>query len=158
MYSSLISTPLESEPLLLIQWDSEVVTGIRLVLDINQEKTLDNRPLPSEWEDMFHGYWQKPALETFLGLPLKPTGTLYQQRVWRALQQIPVGESRSYQQLAIEYKSGARAIASACRANPYLLAVPCHRVVAKNGIGGFMGGVTGRPIDIKRALLSHEGS
>jgi len=53
--------------------------------------------------------------------------------------------------------SGARAVANACGANPIALVVPCHRVVASHGLGGFMGGRRADSLDIKRWLLAHEG-
>ena len=84
-------------------------------------------------------------------------GTLFQQRVWRELILIPPGETRSYGELAKKLHSSARAIANACRRNPLPLLVPCHRVVAKNGPGGFMGKTTGSALAIKQWLLQHEG-
>ena len=82
-------------------------------------------------------------------------GTPYQQRVWQAISQIPCGETRTYTELAQQIGSGPRAVANACGANPLPLLVPCHRVVAKNGLGGFMQGVEGG-MEIKQWLLAHE--
>lgn len=81
-------------------------------------------------------------------------GTAFEQRVWRALQAIPYGETRSYQQIAraIGRPTASRAVANACGANPVALVVPCHRVVRADGsTGGYRWG-TGR----KAALLAHE--
>jgi methylated-DNA-[protein]-cysteine S-methyltransferase len=93
--------------------------------------------------------------------PAKPVevapGTPFQQGVWRELIRIPFGETRSYGELAKKLGSSARAVAGACRRNPLPLLVPCHRVVAKNGIGGFMGKTDGQALAIKRWLLQHEG-
>jgi len=93
------------------------------------------------------------------GLPVAvaPAGTPFQLRVWRALQAIPVGETRRYGDLARDLNTSARAIGGACRANPCLIAIPCHRVVAKVGLGGFGGDVEGRLLAVKRWLLRHEG-
>jgi methylated-DNA-[protein]-cysteine S-methyltransferase len=85
------------------------------------------------------------------------TGTPFQQRLWRELTRIPFGETRSYGELAKKLNSSARAVAGACRRNPLPLLVPCHRVVAKNGPGGFMGCTDGPALEIKRWLLQHEG-
>jgi methylated-DNA-[protein]-cysteine S-methyltransferase len=82
-------------------------------------------------------------------------GTPYQQRVWQAMREIPVGETRTYGQLAAAIRSGPRAVANACGANPLPLFNPCHRIVASNGLGGFMQGIEGG-LDIKRWLLAHE--
>jgi len=85
-------------------------------------------------------------------------GTAYQQRVWRALQQIPVGQTRTYGQLAEQLHSSPRAVGNACRQNPVPLLVPCHRVVAAGGLGGFGGETKGKRIALKRWLLEHEGA
>ncbi len=91
-------------------------------------------------------------------LPLAPSGTAFRQRVWEAISQIPIGESRTYGELARLLHSAPRAIGGACGANPIALVIPCHRVVAVRGsLGGFMGVTEGDPITIKRWLLAHEG-
>lgn len=82
-------------------------------------------------------------------------GTPFQQRVWQAMREIPVGETRTYGQLAAAIQSGPRAVANACGANPLPLFNPCHRIVASNGLGGFMQGIDGG-LNIKRWLLAHE--
>lgn len=89
-----------------------------------------------------------------LALPLDLRGTVFQQRVWEALRQIPSGATVSYAELAarIGVPSGARAIAGACAANPVAVAIPCHRVVRNDGaISGYRWGV-----ERKRALLERE--
>ena len=93
-----------------------------------------------------------------LNLPLAVRGTAFQHRVWRALQTISPGETRTYGDLARQLGTSARAIGGACRANPCLIAVPCHRVIAKDGLGGFAGDVAGRRLAVKRWLLRHEGA
>lgn len=88
-------------------------------------------------------------------LPLA-RGTLFQERVWEAIRAIPAGQVRTYQEVALQIGSGARAVANACGANHQPLIVPCHRVVAKKAIGGFMcGHPSGQKI--KTWLLQHEG-
>jgi methylated-DNA-[protein]-cysteine S-methyltransferase len=84
-------------------------------------------------------------------------GTDFQKRVWQALQAIPAGKALTYGELAEKIGTGARAVGNACRANPCPLIVPCHRVVAANGLGGFAGQRSGRKLEIKRWLLQHEG-
>jgi len=90
-------------------------------------------------------------------LPLNLSGTAFQQRVWKALQKIPYGQVKTYGQLAKELNSSARAVGNACRANPVPIVVPCHRIVAANGIGGFAGKTDGPVVERKRWLLKHEG-
>ena len=81
-------------------------------------------------------------------------GTAFQEQVWRALLEIPRGETRSYSDIArrLGRPSASRAIARACADNPLLVVVPCHRVIAKDGtIGGYRAG-----LERKRALLENE--
>ena len=66
------------------------------------------------------------------------------------------GETRSYGELATSLKSGAQAVGQACGANPIPIVIPCHRVVGKSGLGGFMRHASGVSLDIKRWLLAHE--
>jgi AraC family transcriptional regulator of adaptative response/methylated-DNA-[protein]-cysteine methyltransferase len=98
------------------------------------------------------GLVEAPALG--LDLPLDVRGTVFQQRVWEALRQVPSGTTVSYAELAarIGLASGARAIAGACAANPVAVAIPCHRVVRNDGaLSGYRWGV-----ERKRALLERE--
>ena len=73
-----------------------------------------------------------------LNLPLDIQGTAFQQRVWQELQTIPAGETRTYGQVAsnMGQPGAARAVASACAANPAALVIPCHRVVRGDGAAG----------------------
>jgi len=98
------------------------------------------------------GLVEAPAVG--LSLPLDVRGTAFQQRVWQALQNIPVGETVSYAEIArrIGSPSAVRAVAGACAANNLAIAIPCHRVVRNDGaISGYAWGV-----DRKRALLDRE--
>jgi AraC family transcriptional regulator, regulatory protein of adaptative response / methylated-DNA-[protein]-cysteine methyltransferase len=97
---------------------------------------------------------EKP--EIGLDLPLDVRGTAFQQRVWRALQEIPVGETVSYAEIArrIGRPKAVRAVAGACAENNLAVAIPCHRVVRVDGsLSGYAWGV-----ERKRALLDREGS
>ncbi|MGA2549046.1 MAG: methylated-DNA--[protein]-cysteine S-methyltransferase [Burkholderiaceae bacterium] len=96
-------------------------------------------------------------------LPLAPVGTAFQQRVWDAIRQIPCGQVRSYGGIARFLRTAPRAVGQACGANWYPLVIPCHRVVASDGLGGFGGDTSKRGVEdgfqleIKRWLLRHEG-
>lgn len=90
-----------------------------------------------------------------LDLPFVLQGTPFQQRVWRVMQEIPLGEIWTYGELAVRVHSGPRAVANVCGANLLPLLIPCHRIVAKQGLGGFMQGEA-QGLDIKRWLLQHE--
>lgn len=89
-------------------------------------------------------------------LPLVYKGTPFQRRVWQAISAIPCGRVLTYGEIAQQIGSGARAVANACGANHLPLVIPCHRVVAKNGLGGFMQG-SKQGAKIKKWLLKHEG-
>ncbi|MFM8330323.1 MAG: methylated-DNA--[protein]-cysteine S-methyltransferase [Candidatus Methylumidiphilus sp.] len=112
-------------------------------------------PLLQEAARQFDAYFQDPHWRFTLALPA--AGTVYQQRVWQAMSAIPPGAAKSYAQLAEELQSGPRAVASACRANSFPLLIPCHRVVASHGLGGYCGATQGPFLAIKRWLLRHEG-
>ena len=87
---------------------------------------------------------------------LSPVGTDFQRAVWRALQRIPYGETRTYGEIAeaVGRPGAARAVGTANHSNPIPIIIPCHRVVGSNGrLCGFGGG-----LDLKRRLLELEAS
>lgn len=100
-------------------------------------------------------YWAGDATDG-IEVPLDLRGTLFQRAVWRELQRIPRGHTRSYGEVAARVGGGAvaRATGAACGANPVGVIVPCHRVVGANGsLTGFAAG-----LPRKEALLVHEGA
>jgi methylated-DNA-[protein]-cysteine S-methyltransferase len=88
-------------------------------------------------------------------LPLRPAGSPFERRVWAAMQQIPYGKTRSYGELAEIVGSAPRAVGGACGRNPIPVVIPCHRVLAKAGLGGYSGS---GGLDTKRVLLALEGA
>ncbi len=93
---------------------------------------------------------------TVFDLPLKLTGTPFQKKVWRALQRIPFGQTRSYGQIAgsIGRPGASRAVGAANASNVLPVVVPCHRVIGADGtLTGFGGG-----LETKQWLLRHEGA
>ena len=91
-----------------------------------------------------------------LDLPIDPRGTPFQHRVWQALREIPAGRTQSYGEIArrIGAPQEALAVGEACAANPLAVAIPCHRVVRKNGaLAGYRWGFRR-----KRALLAREAA
>lgn len=91
-------------------------------------------------------------------LPLRPSGTTFQRRVWAQIAAIPSRQTRSYGELARALHNAPRAVGQACGANPFPLIVPCHRVIASGGgLGGFARQRGGFLLDVKRWLLAHEG-
>jgi methylated-DNA-[protein]-cysteine S-methyltransferase len=91
-------------------------------------------------------------------VPFDYRGTPFQDRVWRAIHAIPRGRTLTYLDIARQVKSAPRAVGGACGANLLPLVIPCHRVVASGGIGGFMHASGGEPIQIKQWLLKHENA
>jgi methylated-DNA-[protein]-cysteine S-methyltransferase len=89
-------------------------------------------------------------------LPLKLKGTPYQREVWRVIGSIRCGGTLTYQEVASRLYSAPRAVGQACGANLIPIIIPCHRVVAKRGLGGFMHGRDEARLSIKRWLLTHE--
>ncbi len=106
--------------------------------------------------DQLEGYFSDSHFR--FTVPLMVQGTQYRQRVWQALTDIGAGQTLTYGALARQLESAPRPIGGACRANPIALIVPCHRVVAANGAGGFAGERNGWPVRIKEWLLHHEGA
>ncbi len=91
-----------------------------------------------------------------LDLPLDVRGTAFQQRVWQAMREIPVGETASYAEIALRigYPKAMRAVADACASNNLAVAIPCHRVIRKDGsLSGYAWGV-----ERKRALIDREAA
>ncbi len=108
-------------------------------------------PLLARARAQLHAYFDgEPVV---FDLPLAPAGTRYRQRVWAALCRIPLGEVRTYAEIAREAGGGPRSVGGANASNPIPILIPCHRVVATGGIGGYSGG---DGLDTKRALLALE--
>ncbi|WP_034295774.1 methylated-DNA--[protein]-cysteine S-methyltransferase [Herbaspirillum sp. RV1423] len=102
-------------------------------------------------------YIEKPDYR--FRLPLAEVGSEFQRKVWAAISSIPSGEVRTYGQIAKFIQSAPRAVGQACGANWFPLVVPCHRVTASGGIGGFSHHDSEDcfHIGVKRWLLAHEG-
>lgn len=89
-------------------------------------------------------------------LPLKPRGSAFQRAVWREMLAIPYGQTKSYGDLATATGGIARAVGTACGANPIPIFIPCHRVLAADRqLGGFSGG---KGSETKTFLLTLEGA
>lgn len=109
----------------------------------------------------FLNYFKDPACLFTLQYQLD-AASVFQQRVWKALTEIPSGEVRTYTALAKQLNSSPRAVGNACRVNPLPLIIPCHRVVSVSGIGGYAGDTLEKQkgsidfVAIKLWLLDHE--
>lgn len=93
-------------------------------------------------------------------LPLFEAGSAFQKRVWGAVSAIPRGSVRTYGRIATDIGSAPRAVGQACGANRFPLVIPCHRVTAAGGLGGFSNNddENGFHLAVKRWLLRHEGA
>jgi methylated-DNA-[protein]-cysteine S-methyltransferase len=95
--------------------------------------------------------------DSLFDLPLRLDGTPYRRRVWQAIRAIPPGATLTYGDIAVSLASAPRAVGQAVGDNPMPIVVPCHRVVGRQGLGGFDHASNGYTMDIKRWLLRHEG-
>ncbi|TSD73843.1 MULTISPECIES: methylated-DNA--[protein]-cysteine S-methyltransferase [unclassified Janthinobacterium] len=102
-------------------------------------------------------YFRDP--DYVIDLPLAASGSAYQQRVWAAISGIARGQVRTYGDVARLIGSAPRAVGQACGANWFPVVIPCHRVTAAGGLGGFAhhDDATGFHLGVKRWLLAHEG-
>ena len=113
----------------------------------------DILPAPAEKTELL-SHWVQQTEEYFahrrkiFDLPIKLAGSDFQRSVWQGIRDIGYGEIMSYGQLAekINRPKAVRAVGSACGANPLPLIIPCHRVVAKGGLGGFGLGLAAKKI------------
>ena len=135
-----------------LQWSDKGIN--RLEFAQGEVKTTDickHTELIQKFSDFFE------SADNGLHIMHTLSGTPYQKKVWDAISEIPSGQVRTYTELAEQLGSGPRAVANACRHNPCPLVVPCHRIVAKNGLGGYAGQTSGWLMDVKVWLLAHEG-
>ena len=116
------------------------------------QETKEPSPLLKKAKRQLEEYFE--GQRKIFNLPLSPQGTLFQQKVWQALQKIPYGETASYKDiaLAINHPQAYRAVGMANNKNPIMIIIPCHRVIGCNGkLIGFAGG-----LNIKQKLLDLE--
>ena len=125
--------------------------GAIVALDWGWGRDQAETPLLLRARDQLHGYFDGARLE--FDLPLAPAGSPYRRRVWDALLRIPPAQTRSYAEIARAVGGSPRAVGGANAANPIPILIPCHRVIATNGIGGYSGG---EGLKTKRYLLTLE--
>jgi len=132
---------------LTIVASDEAIIGIRWANDPVGAPTPLLREAARQLQAYFAGQLHR------FDLPLAARGSDFEHRVWDAMSAIPYGETRTYGDLAHATDSGPRAVGGACGKNPIPIVVPCHRVLARGGLGGYSGG-TGLPT--KQFLLGLE--
>ena len=139
-------------PIGIVRLTEEDGAIIRIELTDTADAPITPTPLLGEAEQQIMAYLEGKRQQ--LDFPIRMVGTPFQQRVWRALQQIPYGTTRTYGEIAtaIGNPRASRAVGMACNKNPLLLIVPCHRVVGAGGkLIGFAYGT-----DAKQWLLELE--
>lgn len=114
-------------------------------------------PLSERAAKQVEQYFAQPDFR--FDLPLAPVGTAFQQKVWQVIAAIPRGDVLTYGEVARIIQSAPRAVGQACGANWFPLVIPCHRVTATGGLGGFSNhdDEAGFHLGVKRWLLAHEG-
>lgn len=149
-----------------VLWSPQDLSGWKLLVGRSAEGAVcrvsfaaqrTDRQILTEWA----GKWPKTDFcrtgkeDRFSDSLVLMIGTAFQCAVWRALARIPRGALRTYRDIArqIGNPAAVRAVGGACGANPVPFFIPCHRVVAASGLGGFSAGP-----EVKRALLAAEGA
>jgi len=125
--------------------------GVLVSVDWGWARDQTQTPLLKEAVRQLNAYFDG-VLQAF-DLPLKIEGTAFQKRVWKEMTRIPYGKVRAYGELAKRLDSSARSVGTACGQNRFPVIIPCHRVVAANGLGGYSGSGGGAT---KTALLNLE--
>ena len=150
MFESRLHSPLGE---VRLRSDGESLTGLWFVGQVNDAKAIsdleikNDLPIFGQVESWLESYFS--GKQTSITIPLKPKGTIFQQRVWQILQEIPYGETMTYGEIAqrIAKEKGvetfsAQAVGQAVGKNPISILIPCHRVLGKNGaLTGYAGGV-----------------
>jgi len=129
---------------------NEQLISIRFGKKINKGKSKNLIKVKNQIQKYTNGRLKKFNLDIFL------QGTNFQKKIWRELQRIPYGKTKSYGQIAKKFNTSPRFVGNVCGLNKYLLVVPCHRVVRSDGtLGGFssLGG-----IKLKKRLIQLENN
>ena len=137
---------------IVIMENGYAITVVMFGVSLPEQVKVRETPLLKQANDQLHEYFigQRKSFD----LPLAPQGTAFQQKVWKALQDIPYGTVCSYQDIAraIGNAKACRAVGGANNKNPIAIIIPCHRVIGANGsLVGYGGG-----LEIKRQLLELE--
>ncbi|RUO34680.1 methylated-DNA--[protein]-cysteine S-methyltransferase [Aliidiomarina soli] len=147
-------------PFTLLVWhDEQAIFQSRLSAEPQSVPTQESshfalaKQIQNQLDDYLAG--QRRSFE----LPLQAQGTPFQKQVWQLMQSIPCGQTLTYGDAAKHLQSAAQPVGGACRANPIAFFIPCHRIVSRQGIGGYAGQWgQGERVDMKSWLLAHERS
>ena len=136
----------DEQELVAVLWECEKANRVRLHHLVENQNNIILIETQKQLSEYFQDYRQR------FDLPLKLNGTVFQQHVWRALLNIPYGETRTYKEiaLAIGNLKAVRAVGSAIGRNPISIIAPCHRVIGADGkLVGFAGGLANKEILLK---------
>ena len=150
MFERMIQTPLGE---IRLRSDGKSLTGLWFIGQVNDAKfnsdieIKDDLPVFGQVESWLESYFS--GKQASITIPLQPKGTIFQERVWKILQEISYGETMTYGEIAqrIAKEKGvatysAQAVGQAVGKNPISILIPCHRVLGKNGaLTGYAGGV-----------------
>lgn len=128
---------------------AHVITKTTWCLEASKEFTVADK-----WAMEIQGYLNNERQN--LSINCQKQGSHFRNKVWSEICNIPAGQVVTYSALAQRVDSGARAVANACRDNPFPGIIPCHRVVSVSGLGGYMGETSGIFLEIKKKLLACE--
>lgn len=149
-FSSVIDSPLGKLGIRCTPSHLTQLSFLSAEYDCHQSKN----PLDQQVIQELRAYFANP--QHVFTIPLQPKGSPFQHNVWQHLQQLPVSKTQTYGELAKALKTGPRAIGQACRTNQIAIIIPCHRILARHHAGGYMGTLSGQPLERKRWLLKHE--
>lgn len=149
-YNAIINTPIGKLGL--------IITNNKLAkiefLPLQAREFSPKNPVVQQIFKRIKEYFSNPQLQFKFQLQLK--GTPLQQKIWQTIQKIPCNKTITYGELAQKIATSPRVIGNACRRNPIPLVIPCHRVVAATGLGGYCGKNNKNFLRIKQWLLTHE--
>jgi methylated-DNA-[protein]-cysteine S-methyltransferase len=154
LFSAIVAAPFGA---IGIRTEGERVREMVYLQPRFEEKAPENAVAELAARQVEH-YLQDPDFR--FALPLFEAGSAFQKRVWEAISAIPRGSVLTYGRIAKDIGSAPRAVGQACGANWFPLVIPCHRVTASGGLGGFSNNddENGFHLAVKRWLLRHEGA
>lgn len=150
LYAAKFATPFA---VLGVRVDGETLTGVDF-LPCSESSLAPREAFARHVVEQLQAYLNDP--DFLFDLPMRLNGTVHQSKVWQAMTRIPCGSVLTYGAIAEQIGSSPRAVGRACGDNPIPIIIPCHRVVGRNGAGGFMHQSGGDALSIKHWLLRHE--
>jgi len=151
-YDAIFSTDIAT---IGIQLENSKLIKVDYLTNKNNKKPTSK--LAANIQNKIEKYLRDTSKINNLKIDVKLDVTLFQEKVLNQLVLIPYGETKTYGEIAKKLKTSPRAVGNACRRNPIPIVIPCHRVVASKGLGGYSGATEGETQDIKRHLLKLEG-